>query len=105
MPKQKIETFQYSKFPSSSTLDIPSDNYPTFEPPMEIKTKEGNIIFFQAQNGRKSYGVIPGWAVSKPRKAPGREMMLVKIRRLTVTEQKKYRAMLREKLRGTLNFW
>lgn len=105
MSKPKTKVFEYSESPDPFPLEFLCGDSPTFEPPITMKTREGSIIFFQAYKEDGPYGVIPGLAISKPRKAPGRKMMLVKVHPLSSAQQKKYQTRLRGKLRGPLNFW
>lgn len=96
---KKFQIYEYDpkSYLNSLYLEIPGTDGQIFDPPRELKVRKGSIIFFQAYNNHTgSYAVVPGWVVSKPRKAPGRNTLLLRVVPLTSAEKKTYRKRLRK---------
>jgi hypothetical protein len=107
MRKSQIYEYDLTSYLNRSQLEIPGPDGQIFDPPKEIKTKKGSIVFFHAYNDHaKGYAVVPGWLVSKPRKAPGRNRLLVRVVPLTSAEKKQYRVRLKRIIRSPkILFW
>ncbi len=91
---KKYQMFEWNPKPSMEKpwLEIGGPDGQITYPPGMLKTRKGTIIFFEAYNDRtRAYGVVPGWVVSKPRKAPGRDTLLVRVVPLTPAEKRRYR--------------
>lgn len=97
---KKSQIYEYdpkSHLDRQSWFEITGPDGQIFDPPGELKVRNGSIIFFRAHNDQAgSYGVVPGWVVSKPRKAPGRNMLIVRVIPLTPAERRRYRDRLRK---------
>lgn len=102
---KELQTFEYSLH--QSWLEVQGADDQTSNPPQKMETRKGSIIFFLASNNEMGdYVVVPGWLMSKPRKASGRSRILAKVLPLTSTEKKKYRNKLRKTTcRTKILFW
>ena len=98
-------------FLTKDMIDIPiaESDGGTFESFLQerLKTKDGEIIYWQIIQSGNPAGIVTGFVVSSEYRPKGTSMdtRAIKVRPLSIEEQKKYRRQLRKKLKGPLNFW
>lgn len=106
MNKKQTKEFLYPIKPASLYDGIQDMDEFIPDHPKLIETRKGkSIIVFQTNSMRGTMGVVVGWVLSKPRKAPGRDMMFVKVCPLTPSERKRYSRRFKKALNGHIEYW